>query len=304
MSVLSAPQPVLELHTGLLRTDVHGGDDGRFSWVRRVGETAPQPFSTVGSQVLTALRSIPAHRSIRLTPGEGGARLRRYDVAGHCTVAGQVSSGAVTDDLPKLLHGVGELLRHLHSAPITADTGHDSDVGSGGLGRSRGVVRVADWLHGRARQFWAAHFAAELRDHLGPAGWAALHDALDMARTTTDPVLSHGALSLGAVVPASRGGRADLLIGEDVCAAAWFVDPGWLIGEIAELRWQFGNGVTDWPAALGAFEAGYGRDLDERCQQVAVLRIALHLHDYLAYVSPDPRELRRYAGLLVALIRS
>jgi aspartyl-tRNA(Asn)/glutamyl-tRNA(Gln) amidotransferase subunit A len=68
---------------------------------------------------------------------------------------------------------------------------------------------------------------------------------------------------------------------------------------LVELRW-FTSGPTDhrpWQRLLDALYTGYGRDLGPDWTHWIGLRIALHLHDFSAYVGWSAGEVERYAAL-------
>ncbi|MFC9635106.1 hypothetical protein ACFTY8_39130 [Streptomyces mirabilis] len=84
--------------------------------------------------------------------------------------------------------------------------------------------------------------------------------------------------------------------------APWPTDLGWLVGELIELSWTYGGDPHDWQAFLTSLYSGHGNDLGAQWNRAAALRIALHLHDFSAYVAWQPHEVRRYAGFLRFLI--
>ncbi|MCZ0973047.1 hypothetical protein O1L55_19955 [Streptomyces albulus] len=141
-----------------------------------------------------------------------------------------------------------------------------------------------------------------MRRSLGEARWAqvlAWH-----SRTVTDTVttFAHGAAGLGALVIDRDSGGIDLLIGEDVCMTPWYVDLGWVVGELVELQWQVGGDKGAWQSLTDALFEGYGRDLGQRWKEIAALRILLHVHDIAAYLDDFDRGFDHYCDFLRFLI--
>ncbi|MET3804684.1 phosphopantothenoylcysteine decarboxylase/phosphopantothenate--cysteine ligase [Nakamurella sp. UYEF19] len=287
--------------TGLLETEISPSGD-LIRWIRRLGPQAPSLFSTIATPASLSTTATPSTATgparapagrpsteVRLVAGTGSNRRRDYLVRGSDSAARLLSVGQTTG-LSETLQGLGSSLRELHRQGLPVQ-----------LTPHRGMHRLGCWLTGRSRRVWAAQAAGELRDGLGEGRWTRLVDGWRDTTTDRDVVLVHGAPGLGGLVPAADGGGADLLTGEDLGAAPWYVDVGWTLGELAEIRWRAGAS-TDWPDLAGSLALGYGREPDERCADWAVLRIAMHLHDYVAYVRPDPAEVRRYLGLLTLLL--
>ena len=325
---MTAPA-VIAMTTGLLQTTVSPTPSGRFRWVRQCGPLAPRGFNPVAPEVRATLR--PAGRgptgSVRLLVGTGGSRVRAYRTSGVRTVAAHWMEGGDPDGTLGLVEDLGRTLAALHRTPVPDGAG---------LAGLRGADRLQDWLAGRSRQLWAAQAAASVRDRIGEERWAVLGRDLQEVLADPDRVLSHGAAGFGSLVertppePAGpalggigtpdradgveragrRGGAAradrdhgaDLLTGEDLALAPWSWDIGCVLAEIIENRWRSAVPAARWQAVLDALTRGYGRQPDERCHRAAVLRIALHVHDYVAYVAADDAQTRRYADLLRTLI--
>ncbi|MFC0495993.1 hypothetical protein ACFFKE_14055 [Streptomyces mutabilis] len=286
-----------EFGTDLLRTVVAGGPGQGYTWLRRPGPQAPAPFA---ASSLLPRPPLPASGpgAVRWATGTEGPEpgARRYLVRGPEAIARRLLHHGPDEDMAAVLHGVGRLLRTLHETPVPPDLAARLDD------RPRGLVRFTDWLAGRSPSPRAAYAEALLRPRLGETRMAALH-AL-RARITEDPerVLSHGAPTLGSIVPAAGEAGADLLIGEDLCRAPWYVDVGWTLGELVELKWYRGDGNAQWPHLLEAFFQGYGRDLGDSWKHLAALRILLHLHDYTAYVGWDEKTFEKYSGFVMYLL--
>ncbi|WP_423833686.1 hypothetical protein [Streptomyces manipurensis] len=279
--------------TGLLRTTVHGG-----LWIREPGPLAPAGFHPLP----TRLPETPRTPGVRLVYGEelpGGARAYR-GLSGDESVAGHLLRHGPHPGLRPALHALGRALAALHTAPVPAPV---PARGPAAAAASRGWARLDAWLAGRAPEVWAAQAASVLRERLGPERWHRLRDWT--AELAADPalVVSHGAPGLGSLVaaPASdpaADGPVELLAGEDLCLAPWYSDVGWAVGELTELAWQLGGDSHAWQSLVDAVEEGYGRPLGPLRPRLAALRIALHLHDYTAYVGWQPETVERFAGFL------
>ncbi|MGW6782119.1 hypothetical protein [Streptomyces sp. NPDC054987] len=279
--------------TGLLRTTVHGG-----LWIREPGPLAPAGFHPLP----TPLPETPPTPGVRLVYGEdlpGGARAYR-GLSGDESVAGHLLRHGPHPGLRPALHALGRALAALHTAPVPVPVPSGVPAPSTA---SRGWARLDAWLAGRAPEVWAAQAASVLRERLGAERWHRLRDWT--AELAADPalVVSHGAPGLGSLVAAPVSGPAadgpvELLAGEDLCLAPWYSDVGWAVGELTELAWQLSGDSRAWQSLVDAVEEGYGRSLGPLRPRLAALRIALHLHDYTAYVGWQPETVERFAGFL------
>lgn len=166
----------------------------------------------------------------------------------------------------------------------------------------RGIVRLRDWLAGRARTPRAAYAAQFLRPGLGASCFELVTQWTAELAADSSTVLSHGSAGLGSAVTGVEPGTVDLLTGEDLCAAPWYFDLGWLAGELVELQWHSDSEPGRWNDLLAALFDGYGRDLGADWARVVALRILLHLHDYTAYVAWLPHEFAKYLDFLGYLI--
>ncbi|SNT25051.1 phosphopantothenoylcysteine decarboxylase / phosphopantothenate--cysteine ligase [Streptosporangium subroseum] len=279
--------------TGLLQTTISAVEGGGFVWTRYPGPLAPAPFSAANPEPDARLAAIGTAGGARLVPGLPRGEARIYHVAGEQSVAGHLLREGLHPDLEPALRGMGCALAALHALTPSYDRPPST---------SRGLVRIDDWLKGRALQVRAAQAGAVLRERLGPARWSTLRAWSARAVEDGDVVLAHGAPGLGSLVLDPSSGVAELLIGEDLCATPWYADLGWVIGEIVELTWQLGGEPRLWQRLTDALVDGYGRDLGAEWNHMAAVRIALHLHDYTAYVGWNPSEVERYASFLGFLI--
>ncbi|GAA2016400.1 hypothetical protein JL107_09875 [Nakamurella flavida] len=289
------PQPPRQFGTDLLRTRVSGDGTRGFEWVRRPGPAAPAGFvdpaaSTDPAVVELAGADLPdcARPVLGVPLGDG----RRYRVDGPVAVASVLLYSGGGAELTGSLQALGRTLRHLHAltpaGPATA------------LGPPRGLLRLTRWLDGFPAAGDADDGRTRLRARLGVRRWDDLR-GWAAALLAGPTVLSHGAPGLGSLVPGRAGAAPALLTGEDLAAASWEWDVGWVVGELVELCWQLGTD-TGLRALLGGLFEGYGRDLGTHWHRAAALRIALHVHDFSAYTRGSADILLGYGDFLAFLI--
>ncbi|MEU9026247.1 hypothetical protein AB0D46_01670 [Streptomyces sp. NPDC048383] len=287
--------------TGLLATTVTALPDGAHHWLRRPGTRAPEPFAPLTPRLRAVVEQTSPGPGTRLLVGAAAPDgARAYAAPGPYSVAHWLIAGGSPHAVPggpRALHDalreVGALLAALHARPVPAEARRPA----------RAAVRLHAWLSGRTNAGGAT--AADL---LGGAAVGPLRDwAAEAAHPATGHVLSHGAPSLGSLVPRAGGvGAGVLLTGEDLCAAPAHVDLGWIAGELAEFRWLLGTAgdPRDWQQPLEALLDGYGADsapARDGCLRGAALRIALHAHDTAAYV-PDGADTARLYGVLATTL--
>ncbi|WP_333736245.1 phosphotransferase [Streptomyces sp. IBSBF 2806] len=283
--------PVTTYGTGLLSTQIYPAVDSGYLWRRQPGPLAPDGF-VLPSLDLADRATVSAndHRLVTAPAEPDGARI--YRVAGKDSLAAHLLRFGPGPEAAHALHAVGALLARLHAVPA------DATVPSG---PPRGWLRLRKWLaeeHGPT----AAPAGELLRSQLGEQRWRTLQTWCDEALSDRQhTVICHGAPSLGGVV-FTLTGPIEVLTGEDLCLAPWSTDLGWLIGELIELSWTCGGDPQAWQALLASLYSGYGKDLGQRWNRAAALRITLHLHDFSTYVAWRPNEVRRYAGFLRFLI--
>ncbi|MGW2329934.1 flavoprotein [Streptomyces sp. NPDC001700] len=290
-----------EFGTGLLRTRVRALPGGGHRWRRTPGPLAPVPFQPpVPGEPHAEPRAgwtDAADRAgadgARLVAGTADGPARLYDVRGGVSAAHLLLHGAPAATLEKPLHALGQLLRTVHDRPAPA-----------GLppGPSRGLTRLGDWLSGRSASPRAACAQGQVRRSLGEERWARLRCWYRATVTDSATTLAHGAAGLGSLVVDRTSGGVDLLIGEDVCTAPWYVDLGWVVGELVELQWQLGGDKDAWQTLTDALFEGYGRDLGEEWNRTAALRILLHVHDIAAYLDDFDHGFDHYCGFLRFLV--
>ncbi|PPF23707.1 hypothetical protein C5D07_01990 [Rathayibacter tritici] len=295
------------LSTRLLTTEIAlTPEAGAVDWLRRTGPEAPAPFASVSPALSRWLErdAQPVGETdgavVSWALGSGDHAGRRYRVAGSVAVAASLLQSGPTDDLAAILRVLGAKLARLHSLDPA------SGIGQGLASGGRSIDRLRHWLTGRAGSPPVAQAEGLLRGEIGLAGRARLVELCDELHHS-DRSIVHGAASLGGLVldeasdpPAPP--RASALIGEDICLSDPRMDLGWLAGELIELRWARGDHDPRWQDGLTALFDGYGDDLGDEWSVYAALRIALHLHDYTAYVRADVPAIKRYAGFMRFLL--
>ncbi|UQA94428.1 flavoprotein [Streptomyces halobius] len=287
------PPAGTEFGTGLLRTSVQELPTGGRRWRRVPGPLAPNPFQAAGGEVYRLLGAIGDFGKSRITLGDADGAVRLYDVRGEVTAARLLLRREPGAELAEPLHDMGRLLRAVHDLEPPAGPG---------TGPSRGLTRLGDWLAGRAADPRAACVQGQVRRSLGEARWAQVLAWHHRTVTDSGTTLAHGAAGLGSLVVDRDSGGVDLLIGEDVCMAPWYVDLGWVVGELVELQWQVGGDKGAWQSLTDALFEGYGRDLGPEWKEIAALRILLHVHDIAAYLDDFDHGFDHYCDFLRFLI--
>ncbi|MEV8453907.1 hypothetical protein AB0467_17640 [Streptomyces sp. NPDC052095] len=283
-----------EYGTDLLHTSVRAAPDGPgWEWTRTTGPLAPsafQPPTGLGDR----LAAVGRGSSVRLAVGRAAGADRIYSVRGQESVANRLLSDGPSPELREPLRGLGDTLARLHAGgpPPEAER----------LGPPRGLLRLDTWLAGRAPVARAAYVGAQMRHRLGPERWVRVTDWCREAAEDTAVTLVHGAPGLGSLVVEGDTGRASLLSGEDLAVAPRYFDLGWVLGELVELKWQLGGDRQGWQLLLEAFFEGYGQDAGDRWNQLAALRILLHVHDIAAYVGWHTAGFDHYTTFLLFLI--
>ncbi|MEU2515162.1 hypothetical protein [Streptomyces syringium] len=288
----TAAPPLTEYGTGLLRTTVLPLPDGTYEWRRAPGPLAPAPFVRLSPEAVARLADAagrPAPGGVLLAPARPDGEARTYRVAGAESVAFVLLTSGVTPALHDPLRGLGRALRALHDTP-------PGELPAGR--RSRGLDRLVTWLDGHTPSPRAAHAQAQVRRALGPDRWARVRGWAEEVTSDDQVVFAHGAAGLGSLVVGGPPGTAALLTGEDVCAAPWYVDLGWVVGELVELKWQLGGDPATWQSLIDALFDGYGRDLGTDWRKLAALRVLLHVHDIAAYLDDHQGGFDHYSSFL------
>ncbi|MFF9409874.1 phosphotransferase [Streptomyces anandii] len=283
--------PATAYGTGLLRTDIYWSADGGYWWRRQPGPLAPSGFSLFPPDLADRIAVNTGGHRLVVAPAEHDST-RIYRVSSKDSLAAQLLRYGPGPEAARALHAIGRLLAQLHELPA------DKTVPDG---PPRGWLRLSAWLSDRHGSP-ARPAGRLLRSLLHEQRWRTLqHWCLQALSERQRLVICHGAPGLGSVV-CSPGGPVEVLTGEDVCLAPWATDLSWLIGELVELSWSRGGDHRQWQALLTNLYSGYGKDLGERWNRAAALRVALHLHDFSAYVAWRPTEIRKYADFLSFLI--
>lgn len=281
-----APDVVDAFGTGLLETTVRRARDGGFTWTRQPGPLAPSGFTRVPPVV--ERQAGEATAPARLCVGGSDPHRRDYAVAGRHSMATLLIEHGPDGDAAALLHGLGAALRRLHEAAPPAVDGAAPPT----------VARLDRWLDGRAAVPAAAAAGQLLRTTVDEPMWEVLRSWTAELVGCRDGVRVHGAPGLAALVPDRDRRTAALLTGEDLGTGPRELDLGFVLGELIEMRWRCGGDGGAWQALVDALGEGYGAELGPRVHRVAALRVALHLHDYTAYVRWDAEEIKRYGSFL------
>lgn len=279
---MSAPVAVVTEHealvdsfgSALVTTEIHRSARG-FRWTLR-----PDPVDdprTTAARVRALTAPLPAALSVGV-PGGGGWS---FAAGSARSLADAALDGSVGSEWISGLHRIGAALARLHQIPAAATTA--PEVGAAGplLPAPAWPRRLDDWLHGLSPDFTAAHLAPAVRDLVGPPVWATLRQWSRELRTAPVQGICHGRPGLGLVLGPPE--NAVLLTGPDVAAGPVAADLGHLVGDLLELSARPDAPTTVLRAALDALVRGYGRALDAADHRAAVLRIAVHQHDYISH---------------------
>lgn len=283
------PERVASYGTTLVHTETYLLPNGEYAWRRRPGPLAPAPFAPLSADTAELLSTVEAD-GLRLAVGRVEGEARTYRTAGGRSVASLVLHEGASDELVAPLRRLGRLLRALHETPVT-----QAPPAAG----SRGMDRLESLLSVRTPHPRVGQAATQVYRVLGQERWARLAGWYREARGDDRLVLSHGGAGLGLLVTGGPPGTDTLLTGEDLCMAPWYVDVGWVVGELVEFRWQLPGEASVWQSLLDALFEGYGSDLGSDWPRLAALRVLLHVHDIAAYYEEVPSAgFDHYAGFL------
>ncbi|MFF1918370.1 hypothetical protein ACFVYE_44050 [Streptomyces sp. NPDC058239] len=289
--------------TGHVHTRILLRPDGRYDWVRTPGAARTQPFGVPSTTLVETLAATTADRpdtALCVVPRTHGGALR-YATSGHRSIAWTLlrEGPAAHATVRNLLRAQGAALSRMHAAPVPA--GLPTLVPSP-------LRRLLAWLEGTV-DGPADRLHTLVRRVIGPARWHRLRSWADRLTEASPGVPLHGGPSLGLLVPAPHHDSVALLTGEDAGLGPWQWDAGWVLGELAEFRdvsgrsHPTGDGSV-WDGLETAFLDGLQRAPDETTRGTAVLRRALHLHDYCAFVRWNEQEVRACIADLIRLIDS
>ncbi|MGW5116439.1 hypothetical protein ACWEQ8_13555 [Streptomyces noursei] len=307
-SLPTAAELVAEHATGWQRTTVHRVPDGSFLWWHRPGVRRRGPLAMPAANLPAVQPAVgAAHLALPTAVGDG----LLYRAHGPRSAAGWLGDprpvvGALVADA---LASAGRALRAMHQLSPPTPAVPDGPPGP---------ARLRSWLTEAAlRSAAATRLLAHLRSSWGGrridtvVDWSRRLRDTSADATAPAPRLLHGGASLAALVPpVTRGRPGALLTGEELSAGDPEADLGWLVGELAEMRW---NGRRtgldrlvphDYTALQRVLLDAYGPEHDgPAVARAAVLRVVTHLHDFAAYMDWTD-ELLAYSAFAAELIDS
>lgn len=303
-------QPLSEFRTGFLTTRVSRAPDGTVVWQHTPGPDRTRPFPPLPAALPRLLAQAGDSEVTWLVPVSSTARELVWETGGRHSLADALEGGGsrTPDRIEAVGARLGTRLRHLHER----GAGDAGATAGEEWPRHPGLERLSAWLADGAGPRAAPAFRYRLRGQLGAARWdrlgeltrALLRPAPD--RTTT---VLHGWFSMGGIVldddPSAT--RCEVLSGPDACRGLPETDLGCLLGELIEYRLATRAKGLAWPLLdrlQHAVLTHYGPRADpELLAAGAVLRIALHAHDYAAYVGWS-EQLHGYVPMLAELLDS
>jgi hypothetical protein len=300
--------------TGLAETEVLRLAAGRYAWSRR-------PGADVRVDGSARARPVPAGFARRAALASSAAfefALPEFD-ADQCThtwtapgpfsvahalmgAAGDLTPQRVADEVAE---PIGRAMRAFHAIGNTDIEDEYPQL--------EYAARLSRWMRTGEGTRDAAVWHKVLSGGLGTARWDLLAAyAEDALSTEGSATVALGWATLGSVVapaPAVDDGWPTrppaLLCGDHACLAAPETDLGCMLGELCELEASLArNGAS--AAAIESFRQallrGYGPGLDpDLVTRAAIIRIAVHSHDYAAFVGFHI-DLHTYVALLADLL--
>lgn len=273
----SPPEVLRSMATGYLQTDIVRDERGLL--VRRRPGVAREDTLSVDPHVRRLLTSAPAEATwVHPRTGGDGSEVLEFEVPGELSVAALVLAGLPTDAAGAMLAPLGAGLAQVHR--------HDA----GDRPEPSGLRRLRRWLRagtgpGAVDRLHELVIRMDLQEPL---------DALVQQLQATGPegVLSLGAPGMNTVFPRRGGRQVALLVTDEVSAARPEWDLGWCVGELLELENDVElvpepRSLGDHPTVapfLHAYRETGGRADPESVSAAAVLRWAVHLHDFTAFV--------------------
>lgn len=276
--------------TRFTRTAVHRRPDeeGGWRWIRSGGPSRAAPLRAPSPPVAEAVLRLPEGALRYSLPRQAGDTLV-HRAGGPLALAKLLMGRHPREAYPVarfMFRELGVVLRRLHTLP----------AGEGALPHP-GLERLSRWLAGEPPLNAEESTAGQLRraavERLGPERLARLQSWCAMAlESRAGRVLLHGNPGSGLVVPEPGGRSGVLLIGEDLAAGPAYLDTGWVLGELAELRGIIRDkggpeAAAQWSTLGRAFVEGYGGELPGEAGIVAVLGVLAHIRDYCAFVGWD-----------------
>lgn len=290
--------------TGLQHTRVRRAADGRITWERRRGPDHPGRYPSVPAEF--AARSAAASSDVVrfAAPALSSAEHAEWPVFSTGSAAQALLD--VTGPAPALAAVAGCLGRQL--AVLHRDSVHIPDDDAVPVG----PARLSAWMrHGRGprvAQIWHRRLRAGLGEHR----WRKLQDwtmSLVEASGERNRVGLHGWMSWGSLI-ISDSARTEapgtvLLSGLEIARGRPEIDLGWAVGELVEfgaVACRRGLSTAPLSAVRDAFLGGYGPGWDRDVVGIAAtIRLAVHGHDFAAYVGWHS-DLDCYTTMLVDLL--
>ena len=282
---------VKETRTGLTHTRVLADGD-RYRWQRLPGTLAGHGPRLSPPALLRGLPGKGRVEGVDFVPGtalDGGPV--EYHVSGYRTLAGlflenpeqvRAPSSAVLD----LLERLGAGLHALHET----EAGHEGTADHGDTSRAPSA-RLVTWLSSPPAPGTATAVLTDAALRLlGKERLLRLRSWCDLPGTEPG-VLTHGAPSLGGIVLSRTGTGIEILSGESLVPGAPESDLGRVLGELRELTFstEFSGPGPGHRPLEEALLRGYGGFPDPALlHRAATVRIALHIHDFAAFVGAHP----------------
>ncbi|MGV9248674.1 hypothetical protein [Streptomyces sp. NPDC003710] len=282
---------VAEYGTRFTRTSIYRrhNDEPGWRWVRSGGPSRAAPMRVPSDPAADAIARLPEGALRFSLPRQVGDTLV-HQAGGPLALAKLLMSRHPREAYSlaqPMLRELGAALRRLHAVP----------EGEAPARLHPGLRRLSRWLAGEPPADTEEPTAQKLfqaaAERLGPERRATLQTWCATAlQSRAGRVLLHGNPGSGLVVPDPDGRAGTLLTGEDLAAGPAYVDTGWVLGELAELRGIIRSKGGAAPAAqwstLGrSFIEGYGGELPHEAGIVATLGVLAHIRDYCAFVGWD-----------------
>lgn len=286
-----AGEVVKETRTGLTHTRVLA-DRTHYRWQRLPGALAGRGPRLSPPALLHGLPQKGRVEGVDFVPGIGlDSGPVEYRVSGYRTLAGLFLEEPEQTRSPslavlELLERVGAGLHALHRAEVD----HDGKTDHGDAGHAPSG-RLVNWLSSPPEPGTATAVLTDAALRLlGTERLLRLRSWCDLP-VTQPGVLTHGAPSLGGIVLSRAGSGVEILSGEHLMLGAPESDIGRVLGELRELTFS-PEPSSPAPGHRPLEEAllrGYGGFLDPvLLHRTVTIRIALHIHDFAAFVGAHP----------------
>jgi hypothetical protein len=288
---MTTTTPLHEFGTSSVHTSIYR-NGAEYTWVRSPGSAYPVPLPALSPELRELLRS--AHPALRLPDVD---RDMNYSTDGTLPAASWLAfdEELVRPMLQSALHHAGLALASLHALTPPREIRR----------RHPGPTRLGAWMRGRYESPASRRLHDHAKTRLGADRWSRLQKLCADLGAAQDDNLLHGAASMALIVPA-KGGRGNLLTGEDLSRGPWWLDVGWLVAELIELDQAVQAGIApalafSYRHLVAALLGGYGRIPDiETLGALALLRVLTHARDYAAYIGWDD-QLHIYVDIVADL---